>query len=186
MKQNHLLLKVILIFLLFCGFVSCDTEDRNIKKALKEHALLDGTKYKLTEYRVIETILRTNIEDSIQSGNISVQVKKEMMKRDSLMLNKYIGEREQCKTQKSNTLRYLKSIYDRLIKDWQEMIDEQEEKLANKQREVDKVKDKIKNWESLIENADDPIIYYVIKHQYILDEKHIEREILLTTKYEII
>ncbi len=76
-KQNKtFVLKVILIFFLFCGFVSCNTEDRNIKKALKEHALLDGTKYKLTEYRVIETILKTNIEDSIQSGNISVQVKK--------------------------------------------------------------------------------------------------------------
>jgi len=186
MKQTHLLLKVAFILLMFCGFVSCNTEDRNIKKALKENALADGTKYKLTEYRIVESILKTNLEDSIKSSNVSIQVKKEMMKMDSLMLNKYIGEREQCKTQKQNTLWHLASTYDSLIEDWQEMIDEQEEKLKEKQEEIDKIKDNIKSWESLIVNTDSPVIYYVIKHQYILDEKHIEKNVLLTTEFEIL
>jgi len=100
------------------------------------------------------------------------------------MLNKYIGEREQCKSQKQNTLWHLASTYDNLIDDWQEMIDEQGEKLELKQTEIDKIEDKIKIWESLIENTDSPVIYYVIKHQYILDEKHIEKNILLTTEFE--
>lgn len=186
MKQNHHLLKVIFIILLFCGFVSCDTEDRNIKRALKENALLDGTKYKLTEYRITETILKTNIEDSILSGHTSIIVQKQLMRMDSLKLNEYIQEREQCKADKRNTYGYLASIYDSLIKEWQDMVDYQDERLAIKQRKIDEIKDEIKNWESLIENADDHVIYYIIKHQYILDEKHVEREVLLTTKYEII
>lgn len=186
MKQNHHLLKVIFIILLFYGFVSCDTEDRNIKRALKENALFDGTKYKLTEYRITETILKTNIEDSILSGYTSIIVQKQLMRMDSLKLNEYIQEREQCKADKRNTYGYLASIYDSLIKEWQDMVDYQDERLAIKQRKIDEIKDTIINWESLIENADDHVIYYIIKHQYIIDEKHVEREVLLTTKYEII
>jgi len=103
---------------------------------------------------------------------------------DSVMLNKYIGEREQCKMQKQNTVWHLASTYDNLIEDWQEMIDEQEEKLKLKLEEIDRVKNKISIWESLIENTDSPVIYYVIKHQYVLDEKHIEEDVLLTTEFE--
>ncbi|MCE5179770.1 MAG: hypothetical protein LLF81_11595 [Porphyromonadaceae bacterium] len=186
MKRIHLLLKVLIVLALFHGLVSCNSEDRKIKKALKENALTDGTKYKLTEYRIIETILKTNLEDSITSGNISIRTQKEMMKMDSLMLKKYIGEREQCIIQKQNTLRYLASTYDGLIEDWQEMIDEQEEKLNEKQEEIDKIKDKVKSWESLIQNSYSPVIYYIIKHQYVLDEKHIERKVLLTTDFQIL
>ncbi len=105
---------------------------------------------------------------------------------DSLMLKKYIGEREQCIIQKQNTLRYLASTYDGLIEDWQEMIDEQEEKLNEKQEEIDKIKDKVKSWESLIQNSYSPVIYYIIKHQYVLDEKTIERKVLLTTDFQIL
>jgi hypothetical protein len=184
MKKTNLLLSVAFLLLIFCGLASCDSEDRNIKKALKENALENGTKYKLTEYKIVETILRTNLEDSIKSGNVSIQVQKEMMKMDSVMLNKYIGEREQCKIQKQNTVWHLASTYDNLIEDWQEMIDEQEEKLKLKLEEIDRVKNKISIWESLIENTDSPVIYYVIKHQYVLDEKHIEENVLLTTEFE--
>jgi len=184
MKQTNHLLTVAFLLLIFCGLASCDFEDSNIKKALKEKALENGTKYKLTEYKIVETILRTNLEDSIKSGNVSIQVQKEMMKMDSVMLNKYIGEREQCKMQKQNTVWHLASTYDNLIEDWQEMIDEQEEKLKLKQEEINKVKNKIGIWESLIENTDSQIIYYVIKHQYVLDEKHIEENVLLTTEFE--
>nr|WP_319998891.1 hypothetical protein [uncultured Draconibacterium sp.] len=186
MKRIHLLLKVVIVLTLFHGLVSCNSEDRQIKKALKENALADGTKYKLTEYRIIETILKTNLEDSIKSENVSIRVQKEMIKMDSLLLNKYIGEREQCKIQKQNTLWHLASTYDGLIKDWQKMIDEQEEKLKDKQEEIDKIKDKVKSWESLIQNTDSPIIYYVIKHQYTLDGKHIDRKVLLTSDFEIL
>jgi hypothetical protein len=184
MKQTNLLLKVAFLLLIFCVLASCDSEDRNIKKALKENALENGTKYKFTEYKIVETILRTNLDDSIKSGNVSIQVQKEIMKMDSAMLNKCIGEREQCKTQKQNTVWHLASTYDNLIEDWQEMIDEQEEKLKLKQEEIDKKEDKNRIWESLIENTDSPVIYYVIKHQYVLDEKHIEENVLLTTEFE--
>jgi hypothetical protein len=184
MKQTDLLLRFAFLLLIFCGLASCDSEDRNIKKALKENALENGTKYKLTNYKIVETILRTNIEDSIKSGNVSIQVQKEMMKMDSVMLNKYIGEREQCKTQKRNTVWHLASTYDNLIEDWQEMIDEQEEKLKLKREEIDKIEEKNRTWKSLIENIDSPVIYYVIKHQYVLDEKHIEEKVLLTTEFE--
>lgn len=186
MKQTNLLLKVAFFLLIFCALTSCDSEGRNIKKALKESALENGTKYKFTKYKIVETILRTNIEDSIKSGNVSILVQKKMMRLDSVILNQYFGEREQCKIQKRNTVWHLASAYDNLIEDWQKMIDKQEEKLKLKQEEIDKIEDANRIWKSLIENTDSAIIYYVIKHQYVLDGKHIEENILLTTEFETI
>ena len=186
MNRTRILLKVVFVLFMSYCIVSCNTEDRKIKKALKECALKDGSKYKLTEYRIIETILKSNLEDSIKSSEVSIEVEKEMMKMDSLMLNKYVAEREQCKIQQQNTLWHLSSSYNSIIKDWQKMIDEQEEELKEKEEKIDKIKENIKVWKSRIHKAETPIIYYVIKHQYILDEKHIEKNVLLTTEYEIL
>lgn len=93
---------------------------------------------------------------------------------------------KESKSQKRNTVWHLASTYDNLIEDWQEMIDEQEEKLKLKREEIDKIEDKNRIWKSLIENTNSPVIYYVIKHQYVLDEKHIEENVLLTTEFEIL
>lgn len=185
MNRTRIFIKVIFALLISFGLFSCNTGDRKIKKALKECALKEGTKYKLTEYKIVETILKSNLEDSIKSSEVSIKVEKEMMKLDSLMLNKYIAERDQCKMQQKNTLWHLSSSYDSIIEDWQKMIDEQEEKLKEKQEKIDKIKEGIKGWESLILKAETPVIYYIIKHQYILDGKHIGKKVLLTTEYEI-
>ena len=37
MKKTNLLISVAFLLLIFCGLASCDSEDRNIKKALKEN-----------------------------------------------------------------------------------------------------------------------------------------------------
>ena len=130
--MNRTLLNVVFILFISYCFVSCNTEDRKIKKALKEYALKNGSKYKLTEYRIIETIMKSNLEDSIKKYEVAIEVEKEMMTMDSLMLNKYIAEREQCKKQQRSTVWHLSSSYNSIINDWQRMIDEQEEKLKEK------------------------------------------------------
>lgn len=186
MNRTRIFLNVIFALFICYGLVSCNTEERKIKKALKECALKEGTKYKLTEYKIVETILKSNLKDSIKSSEISIEVEKEMMRNDSLLLNKYIAQREQCKTQQKNTLYYLASSYNSIINDWQEMIDEKEEDLNEKQEEINKINENIKKWETLIQKAETPIIYYVIKHQYVLDEKHIGNIVLLTTDFQIL
>lgn len=186
MKQTSIILKLIIALFLCYGLVSCNSEDRKIKKVLKEYALEEGTKYKLSEYKIIETILKSNLEDSIVDGKISIEVDKTIMKSDSFLLRTYINQKEQCKTQQRNTLYYLKSSYDNIIDDWQGMIDEKEEDLNKTQDKLNGVNKKIENWESLIKNAETPIIYYVIKYKYILDGRYLEKKVLLTTKHKIL
>jgi len=186
MNRSRILLKVFIILFMSHCFVSCNTEDRKIKKALKECVLMEGSDYKLTEYRIVETILKSNLKDSISSSEVSIEVEKEMMRMDSLMLNKYVAEKEKCLLQQQNTSWHLKSSYSSLIRDWQKMSDEKEVELEEKQENIDDIKENIKGWESLINNSETPIIYYVIKHQYILDEKRTERIVLLTTEYEVL
>ena len=77
--MNRTLLNVVFILFISYCFVSCNTEDRKIKKALKEYALKNGSKYKLTEYRIIETIMKSNLEDSIKKYEVAIEVEKEMM-----------------------------------------------------------------------------------------------------------
>jgi hypothetical protein len=186
MNPTRILLKVVLIALISLCFVSCNSEDWKIKKALKEYTLNEGSKYKLTEYRIMETILKSNLEDSISGSEVSIEVNKEMMSLDSLLLNKYIAEKENCIISQRNAIYYLKSSYDDLIEGYQEWIDETEEKIKEKQDKIDSINENISEWESLINEADSPVIYYVIKHHYILDEKHKEEIVLLTTEYEVL
>lgn len=186
MNRTRTLLNVVLfLFISYC-FVSCNAEDRKIKKTLKEYALKNGSKYKLTEYRIIETIMKSNLEDSIKKYEVAIEVEKEMMTMDSLMLNKYIAEREQCKKQQRNTVWHLSSSYNSIINDWQRMIDEQEDKLKEKQKNINNFKVDVNFWKLLVHKAETPIVFYIIKHNFVLDEKHIESNVFLTTEYEVI
>ena len=186
MRQTHIFLKVIFVLLLSYGLVSCNTKDRKIKKALKEYALKSGAKYKLKEYKIVETILKSNLKDSIKSSKISIEVEKEMMRNDSLLLNKYVAQKEKCKDQQKHTSYYLASSYNSLINDWQKMISKKEEDLNEKQAKINKNYEEIKNWKNLIKKAESPIIYYVIKFQYVLDGKYMDNTVFLDTDYEIL
>lgn len=183
-KRSFLIVKVVIILSIFCSVVSCNSEDRRIKKALKEYALLEGTKYKLDRYQISETILKSNLEDSIGSLKISITVQEQMMGTDSLLLNNYIAQREQCKKQQRNAPYFLASSYNSLIRDWQKMADEQEEKLNERQEKIDGFNADIKKWQTLISEAKTPIVYYVIKTFYTLDGKFCEKIVLLNTEYK--
>lgn len=184
MTKLRFFTKTFLILIISFSLTSCNTEERKIKKALKEYALKNGSNYKLKDYRISETITKSNLNDSIKNRETSIQVEKQMMKLDSTLLNKYIAEKEKCEIQKRNTLSYLASTYNSLIRDWQKMIDEQNEKLNLKQEKIDALREEISGLESMIQNAKEPIIYLVIQHRYILDEKHLENNVFLTTEYE--
>lgn len=183
-KRSFLIVKVVIILSIFYSVVSCNSEDRRIKKALKEYALLEGTKYKLDRYQISETILKSNLEDSIGSLKISITVQEQMMGTDSLLLNNYIAQREQCKKQQRNAPYFLASSYNSLIRDWQKMADEQEEKLNERQEKIDGFNADIKKWQTLISEAKTPIVYYVIKTFYTLDGKFCEKIVLLNTEYK--
>jgi hypothetical protein len=184
LKRSYLIVKVVIILSVFLSVVSCNTEDRRIKKALKEYALKEGAKYKLDRYQISETILKSNLEDSIRKSEISIEVQKQMMGTDSLLLENYIAQREQCKKQQRNTSYFLASSYNSIIRDWQKMIDEQEKKLSERQAKIDDINAVIEKWQSLISEAKTPIVYYVIKSFYTLDGKYCEKTVLLTTEYK--
>ena len=184
LKRSYLVVQVAIILSICFSVVSCNTEDRPIKKALKEYALQEGTKYKLDRYQISETILKSNLEDSIRKHNTSIEVQKQIMSTDSLLLNNYIAQREQCKKQQKDAPYYLASSYNSLIRDWQRMADEQEEKLSERQSKIDDFNADIEKWKSLISYTETPIVYYVIKAFYTLDGKYCEKTILLNTEYK--
>jgi len=184
LKSSYLIVKVVILLSVFFSVVSCNTEDSRIKKALKEYALKEGVKYKFDRYQISETILKSNLEDSIRKSKISIEVQRQMMSGDSILLNNYIVQREQCKKQQRNTSYFLASSYNSIIRDWQKMIDEQEEKLSKRQEKIDNINVGIEKWQSLISEAKTPIVYYVIKSFYTLDGKYCEKTVLLTTEYK--
>src|SRR5690606_9672591 len=125
MANFRLFLNTLLILLVSFCLTSCNTEERKIKKALKEYALKNGTNYKLKDYLITETILKTNLEDSIKSRETSINAQKQLMKMDSSLLKKYVAEKKKNEIQKKHTRSYLVSTYNNLIRDWQKMIDGQ-------------------------------------------------------------
>jgi len=184
LKNSCLIVKVVIILSIFYSVVSCNSEDRRIKRALKEYALQEGRKYKLDRYQISETILKSNLEDSISISKISIKLREEKMGADSLLLNNLIEQREQCKIQQRNAPYHLAYLYNSLIRDWQKMVDDQEERLNEKQKKIEEINADIEKWQTLISEAKTPIVYYVIKAFYTLDGKYYEKVVLLNTEYK--
>lgn len=101
MKQILFLLN----FLIVPGFfISCDTKDFALKKALKEDSLTHGEKYELLDYRLIESVLISAIEDSISSTRAVISTKKWRIEADSTRLLSLYSERKDCQRKKANTI----------------------------------------------------------------------------------
>jgi peptidoglycan hydrolase CwlO-like protein len=167
-------------------FSSCETKDADVKKALKEDALSRGDKYELLNYKLIESVLISAVEDSISSTRAMISSKEWRLSADSARLKKLYLERSNCQREKATTIPSLVSTWNSLISDYDKMIIEAEKDIENAKNYIEASNEKIQHYNEILSNAEDPIAYYVYYHNYKLDGKVCEDEVLLSTKNIII
>lgn len=129
MKKCYCLVLAILTI----SFASCTSENAKIKKALKasvSEAL--RSEYKYDSHLLLETILKSNLTDSISAFKLDIETTRDMMRLDSLRLSNIRNNMADCRRQRANTLYFLRSTYDDLIEDYEEMEEGIIEKLDEK------------------------------------------------------
>lgn len=183
MKKYYYLLLAILVM----SFVSCSSEDAKIKKALKESVSESlKSEYKYNSHLLLETILKSNLTDSIAALNFDIEVVRDIMRLDSLRLENIQDNMAECRRQRANTLYFLRSTYDSLIEDYEEMEEEIVEKLEEKNREILEKEAKVAFWSQSMYEADSPIVFYKVKHAYKMRGMHKDTVVILNSKYEIV
>lgn len=167
--------------------LSCSSDSRAIKKSLKQSVTLsEKQKYRFESYTITETILDVNVKDSISEINTSIYVENKMLKLDSAELQGYQYQKKDCLYKKNQSPYYMRSLYDNLIDDWQDMIDDTEIKISERLLLIDSMKSKIKTYNKCLLDNDGPIIMYKITHNYYINGAEKQDIVMLNSKYELI
>ena len=176
-----------LVLAIFAICVSCTSEDTMIKKALKASIKESlQSEYKYDSHLLLETILKTNLTDSISSYKTEIRSSKEMMRLDSLRLDEIRYNLRDCKLQKSNTLYFLRSMYDTIIEEYEGMEEELITKLEDKSVAIAEKEVKVKFWSQAMAETDSPIVFYKVKHAYKMRGMYQDTVVVLNSKYEIV
>lgn len=167
--------------------VSCTSEEAMIKKALKSSIKESlQSEYKYDSYQLLETVLKTNLTDSISSYKAEIRASTEMMRLDSLRLDDIRYNLRDCKLQKANTLYFLRSMYDTIIEEYEGMEEEIITKLEDKSDEIAEREAKVKFWSQAMAETDSPIVFYKVKHAYKMRGIYKDTVVILNSKYEIV
>lgn len=167
--------------------VSCTSEDAKIKKALKESVSESlKSEYKYDSHLLLETILKSNLSDSISSFRIDISTARDMMRLDSLRLSNIRDNMADCRHQRASTLYFLRSTYNDLIEDYKEMEEGILEKLDERNREILEKEAKVAFWSKSMYETDSPIVFYKVKHTFKMRGMYRDTVVLLNTKYEIV
>ena len=182
--MRHFFVYILLIF----SFSSCSRQESMIKESLKKSIPVDlANGYELKEYVILETILSENIKDSITGFWSRLSVNESLIHSDSVRLGPIVKNMNDCKVQRANTLYYLRSTYDGLIRDYEKMHDDIIIKIQEKEEENIVLKEKIKKLENVLElSANSPIVYYKVKHIYDLNGMRKEEIVTLDFDYNFI
>lgn len=120
---------------------SCSNEEIRIKRALK----LSIPEYLKAEYKydshiLLETLLKSNLTDSIASIEQDIQYHKQIMKLDSIRLVDIKHNLHESREQKASTLYYLRSAYDDIIESLRKWRTKWKQKLANTSNQYSKTR----------------------------------------------
>ena len=181
-KCYYLILAVIAV----CA-ISCTSEDAKIKKALKASVAESlQSEYKYDSHILLETILKSNLTDSISSFKIDISTTRDLMRLDSLRLDNIRNNMADCRRQRANTMYFLRSTYDDLIEEYEEMEEDIVEKLDGKNSEILAKESKIAFWSKSMYETDSPIVFYKVKHAYKMSGMYRDTVVMLNSKYEIV
>lgn len=166
---------------------SCSNEEIRIKRALK----LSIPEYLKAEYKydshiLLETLLKSNLTDSIASIEQDIQYHKQIMKLDSIRLVDIKHNMHESREQKASTLYYLRSAYDDIIESFEEMEDEVETKIGEHKQSIFEDEKRIEFFTQSMAESESPIVFYKIKHNYKIRGMHKDTTLFLNYKYEIV
>ena len=175
---------IVLALLFLC---SCSSEDSKIKEALESSISVDLVQgYELQEYMVVETILDMNVKDSITQYRSKLISNEFLIQSDSTRLKPILANMEDCKKERARTFYSLRSTYDRLIRDYKKMHDDNMQKIQEKEEENKTLGSKIKKLEGVLESLTSPVVYYKVKHIYDLNGMRKEEIVTLDFNYNYI
>lgn len=176
--------RIIYLFLIIISFLSCSDETK-IKNHLKEELALECPNYQLIKLDISDTVYKSILEDSLVNLHEEISSNKILIGRDSsqlLILNKQLGD---CKVQYKNTLYFLRSSWRGIISDYEKMIEDCQSRIQNKQMIIDNKQILIAEVDSLISNAPDSIVYFIIDHLYACGGDEINEHVFINTNLEI-
>ena len=169
------------------AMISCSSENVKIKKALKSSIPVESIRnYKYKSHQIIETLLKSNVEDSIATYESANRVTEMSIERKNQMRDSYQTNLDDCRRQQRNTLYWLRSSYDGLIRDWQRMLDDVNEEIAEDSLKIKANNEKIEFFRHHLENTDSPIIFYVVRHEYQLSGAYRREDVTLDANYQLI
>ena len=183
--KNYFISAIIPMLTIF--LFSCNSEDSKIKDALKSTIPSEMTKnYQYKSHQVLETILDSNIKDSISSVESKITVREMFLEEKNEKKDYYLAQIDEMKRQQQTTLPWLRGDYRGLIRDWQRMLDDVNKEMKQDSVFMDSLNNRIDYFNSCIEDADSPIIFYKIKHEYMLSGAYHCDEVVLDSKYQLV
>lgn len=158
-----------------------------IKEALKSAIPAEMVNnYEYKSHQIVETILDSNIKDSISSLESASTVRIMLLEEKDQEREYYLAQIDQMKHQQQTTLPWLRSDYKGLIRDWQRMLDDVNREMKQDSLVMDSLNKRIDYFNSCIEGTDSPIIFYKVKHVYTLSGAYHCDEIVLDSKYQLV
>lgn len=177
----------LLIATLAIMMVGCNSENAKIKRALKSSIPVESVNnYKYKSHQIIETLLRGSVQDSISSYETSNRVTEMSIEHKNQMKDTYMENLEDCKRQKRNTLYWLRSSYDSIIRDWERMLGDVKEEIAEDSLKIAANNEKISFFRQHLENTDSPIVFYKVRHEYQLSGAYRREDVVLDANYQLV
>ena len=179
---------VISLFAFFLlSLTGCSTEKSKIRAALKSSIPVESIKqYKFKAYQITETQLRNSIQDSISTLRTEIEGIESSISQQRKLMASYKSSLEDCRRQQRNTLYWLSGTYDRLISEWQELIDNANKTIADDSTRLAKTNDRIAFYQTHLNSTDSPIIFYKIRHDYELSGAYRREDVTLDANYQLI
>lgn len=169
---------------------SCSSEESKIKDSLKKSIPIENRNlYQFKSYTIVASLLKSSIEDSISNLEISNRVLQMKIDGENQLKESYVSNLKDCEYQKRNTLPWLRSSYDSLIQDWQEMIDKSVAQIHADSCIIAKNDKEIQSFRTYIERADSaksPVIFFKMHHTYTLNGAMKREDVLLDFEYQIV
>lgn len=179
--------RVLVYFLCLMSILGCSSEKSKIKKALKSSIPTEQLgEYKFKDYTITETLLKNNIEDSISTLQSSNRAKEATIDSYRRLREGYVSNLEDCKRQQRTTLSWLRSSYNSLICQWEDMIDESNEKIQRDSVVVIANNQKISFFQDYLSKTKTPIVFYKVYHSYTLRGAIKNESVLLDEAYNYV
>lgn len=186
-KQEFAAIKLWAVLIILIFLVSCSNEKTKIKNALKSSIPESlRSEYKYNSYILIETVLKSNLSDSIASFENNAKICRQMVSVDSMRLANIRYNLVESKHQKATAPYYLRYAYDDIIDSYEEMEAEILVSINERKQTITNYENQIKFFHNAMKDTDSPIVFYKVKHNYKIHGMYKDTTLLLNSKYEII